>query len=79
MDGGVWKMKLHANRDVLLCACMHTGVNIVDLDRLHRLLYYDKHGLNNLAYGCDWSQLEPDLVATCSFYNHSLRLWKIFN
>lgn len=25
MQGGVWKMKLHATRDLILCACMHTG------------------------------------------------------
>ena len=25
LNGGVWKMKLHSNKNLILCACMHTG------------------------------------------------------
>ena len=83
LDGGVWKMKLHPTRDLLLCACMHTGAHLVDTLNLKSLLYYDKHGLNNLVYGCDWkpkidsSKSNTDVIATCSFYNHNLKIWKI--
>ena len=79
LGGGVWKM--HVNEDnLILCACMHTGVHIVDLDDLESKLYYDKHGLNNLAYGCDWFKIQDSkeyLTATCSFYNNELRVWKL--
>ena len=80
LNGGVWKM--HVNEDnLILCACMHTGVHVVELESLESKLYYDKHGLNNLAYGCDWLKTEKSeyLTATCSFYNHELRIWKIKN
>ena len=83
LGGGVWKMKVHPKKDMLLLACMHYGVNIVNFDNFDPLFYYDKHGLDNLAYGCDWnnSNISPvyDIVATCSFYNHSLRIWKLIH
>jgi diphthine methyl ester acylhydrolase len=82
LGGGVWKMKLHSNRDILLLACMHYGVNIVNIDNFDPFFYYDKHGLDNLVYGCDWNirdNQEYDIVASCSFYNHSLRLWKFIH
>lgn len=85
LHGGVWKMKMHESRDQLLCACMHYGVHIVDANELTSLLYYNGHELNSLAYGCDWmpkttkSDASSDIVATCSFYNHNLRIWKCFH
>ena len=71
---------MRVNEDnIILCTCMHTGVHVVDLESLESKLYYDKHGQDNLAYGCDWFKLETGkyLTATCSFYNHELRIWKL--
>ena len=76
LNGGVWKIKPNKNKNLFLCACMHTGVHLVNSDTLESELYYDKHGLDNLAYGCDWN-LSNDFIATCSFYNHNLRIWKL--
>lgn len=78
LDGGVWKMKLEDQKGLILCACMHAGVHVVDSENLQSRLYYDKHGLGNLAYGCDWKKNNlVSIVATCSFYNHNLKIWKI--
>ena len=38
-------------------------------------------GHSSLAYGADWSRLPPgagheSIVATCSFYDHSMHVWK---
>lgn len=76
-------MKLHPKKDILLCACMHTGAHLVDTSTFSSQLYYDKHGLDNLVYGCDWKPLTndtnsvKDIIATCSFYNHELRIWEL--
>ena len=87
LNGGVWKMKIHPFKDLLLCACMHTGAHVVEMGSLESCLYYQGHELNSLAYGCDWMCKVPvadgssslfDTVATCSFYNHNLRIWNCF-
>ena len=51
---------------------MHTGAHLINATTLESELYYDKHGLDNLVYGCDWKCNE--IVATCSFYNHNLEV-----
>lgn len=82
LNGGVWKMKLHPRKDLILCACMHTGAHLVNVHDLKSELYYDEHGLDNLVYGCDWkptNEGNDDVIATCSFYNHSLKIWKLKN
>ena len=37
-------------------------------------------GHTSLAYGADWSRLQADegenLVGTCSFYDHTMHVWK---
>lgn len=50
--------------------------------QFNRLLTNNKHGAESLAYGVDWIQTAGNLasaqplVASCSFYNHELRLWR---
>ena len=79
LNGGVWKMKIHPSRNLILCACMHIGVHLVNAESLTSELYYDQHGLNNLAYGCDWANFQTETIATCSFYNHQLKIWKLID
>ena len=89
LGGGVWKMKL-SDDGLLLAACMHIGVRVVDTAAaaaasFDSMLHYESHGVDTLAYGCDWTHSSsksranksPDLVATCSFYNHLLKVWRI--
>lgn len=80
-----WHPSAHRKHD-LLVACMHDGFKIVRFDgQVSTQLclgsgdivqHFDEH--NSLAYGVDWS-FDPSghdtLIASCSFYDHTLRLW----
>ncbi|KAL0071975.1 hypothetical protein AAF712_000898 [Marasmius tenuissimus] len=88
VGGGVWRVKWHPHevrKDDLLVACMHDGFKVVrfDLNNAGTELgdiskRYDGHG--SLAYGVDWSfnqgQGDQSVIASCSFYDHSLHLWR---
>jgi diphthamide biosynthesis protein 7 len=66
---------------------MHDGFKVVRFDSglpvvagggfevLHR---FDEH--ESLAYGVDWSFVsggdDTSLIASCSFYDHTLHLWR---
>ena len=75
----------------LLVACMHDGVKVVRFDLGERgtakstsfsgevLKRFDRHA--SLAYGVDWSFAEDTrgddtLIVSCSFYDHTLHLWR---
>lgn len=74
----------------LLVACMHDGCKVLrfdfggggddvttvdgDAEIVRRL---DEH--KSMAYGADWSYAdggEESVIASCSFYDHKLCLWK---
>ncbi|KAL0581604.1 hypothetical protein V5O48_000420 [Marasmius crinis-equi] len=88
VGGGVWRVKWHPNearKNDLLVACMHDGFKVVRFDlsdpsasSAEILKRYDSH--ESLAYGVDWSFKQENsgdsVVASCSFYDHSLHLWK---
>jgi diphthine methyl ester acylhydrolase len=74
----------------LLVACMHDGCKVlrynlgdigsemltVDGDK-EVICRFDEH--ESMAYGADWSYSpteDDSLVASCSFYDHRLCLWK---
>ncbi|XP_020573580.1 diphthine methyltransferase homolog [Phalaenopsis equestris] len=88
LGGGVWRLKYHSLiKGLVLAACMHSGFAIVKIDgeNINILETYTKH--DSLAYGADWQRAEcvKDggrsglLVATCSFYDRLLRLWKPYS
>ncbi|KAH9937709.1 WD-40 repeat-containing protein [Fomitopsis serialis] len=92
VGGGAWRVKWHPSperKTDLLVACMHDGFKIVRFglggesepsgkqwDVVNR---FDQH--ESLAYGVDWSFARGSvggdtLVASCSFYDHKLHLWR---
>ncbi|KAK8969633.1 WD-40 repeat-containing protein MSI5 [Platanthera guangdongensis] len=85
LGGGVWRLKNHPwIPGLVLAACMHGGFAIlkIDGDKIDILETYTKH--ESLAYGADWQKADgcmeqgsgSSVVATCSFYDSLLRLWK---
>lgn len=81
LGGGVWKLKWEPNDGRhLLAATMHNGFHIIGsiASTPHIVASYEEH--SSLAYGCDWSHLPSrspsvKMIATCSFYDHSLHVW----
>jgi diphthamide biosynthesis protein 7 len=76
LEGGIWRIKWHETTDQILTACMHNGFKILDLDgtNVSEVTHFTDH--KSLAYGCDWCLEDPSFVASCSFYDHSLKFWK---
>jgi diphthamide biosynthesis protein 7 len=90
VGGGVWRVKWHpslSRKSDLLVACMHDGFKVCRskgmLDKQSGqqsswevVTRYDAH--QSLAYGVDWSfdtSGGETLIASCSFYDHAVRLW----
>ncbi|KDQ07691.1 hypothetical protein BOTBODRAFT_192246 [Botryobasidium botryosum FD-172 SS1] len=86
VGGGVWRVKWHpsaARSQDLLVACMHDGFKVVRFGETYAeeaqiVKRYDAH--DSLAYGVDWAfekgEKSDTLIASCSFYDHSLHLWR---
>ncbi|KAG0023079.1 Diphthine methyltransferase [Entomortierella chlamydospora] len=83
--GGVWRLKWHPTRkNILLAGCMHNGFHVLDYDTAWTsgtiVSSFMEH--KSLAYGVDWSYAptesseELPLVASCSFYDHLIHLWR---
>ncbi|KAI7898824.1 WD40-repeat-containing domain protein [Cokeromyces recurvatus] len=76
--GGIWRLKWHPTRgNRLLSASMHAGAFVFDIDdeyKVELLTSFLDH--KSMAYGADWSFCDSDLIASCSFYDHVLHLWK---
>ncbi len=82
LGGGVWRIRwCHAQTDLVALACMHGGFKIADLNKNKIMSSYNGH--YSLAYGIDWYRTgrvvgDSGLVlASCSFYDHSLHLWTL--
>ncbi|XP_070580514.1 diphthine methyltransferase-like [Ptychodera flava] len=89
VGGGVWRVKWHPTHgNWLLAACMHNGFHVLDCTTITdsaQPIIKSYHGHESLAYGADWCQLlkpnnsdktrPQNIVASCSFYDHTLHLW----
>jgi len=88
VGGGAWRVKWHPSvkrKHDLLVACMHDGFKVVrftadnaglDGGEPEIIKRFDNH--TSLAYGVDWSFSDSGgetLIASCSFYDHTLHLW----
>ena len=80
--GGVWRLRWNAKeerKNLLLAGCMRAGFRVLSLEasgfRLGAEAEYKAH--DSLAYGCDWGVRDSALVASCSFYDKSLHLWRL--
>lgn len=91
MGGGAWRVKWHPDptrQHHVLVACMHDGFKVIDFKDVGQSATpntlacissrFDRH--ESLAYGVDWSFAPPTkegtLIASCSFYDQSLYLWR---
>lgn len=74
--GGIWRLKWHpTDSNKLLSASMHAGAFVLDTkDEPKLLTSFLDH--TSMAYGADWSFQDQGLVASCSFYDHIMHLWK---
>ncbi|KAI7862655.1 hypothetical protein BDF14DRAFT_1735771 [Spinellus fusiger] len=71
--GGIWRLKWHPTRkNTLLTASMHAGAFVIVDGQVTQS--FTEH--SSMVYGADWSFMHDNLVASCSFYDHSLRLWE---
>lgn len=86
VEGGVWRIKwndLEGFENLVAVACMHGGSKILKFQEIANWLFkngeFNKH--ESLVYGIDWipsiSSRGNHYGVSCSFYDHSLRLWKL--
>ena len=79
VGGGVWRIKESPDSSTLLLATMHDGFKTVrDMKIVEE---YREH--ESLAYGAAWvagvvsAGKCLNIAATCSFYDHLLRVWSV--
>ncbi|TFK30451.1 WD-40 repeat-containing protein [Coprinopsis marcescibilis] len=85
VGGGVWRVKWHPSierQHDMVIACMHDGFKVGQYSNDSQpqiISEFREH--ESLAYGVDWSfSTNPwangsTTIASCSFYDHSLRVW----
>ncbi|XP_004344287.2 Wdr85 protein [Capsaspora owczarzaki ATCC 30864] len=79
VHGGVWRLKWQAqNPSLIAAAAMHGGVPVVSVDESNKPSLTHRHTAHeSIAYGVDWHPQIEGLIASCSFYDHSLHLWRL--
>lgn len=77
--GGVWRLRWRTGpphqQQLLAVAAMHGGACVLaysSADVLQRVCTFDGH--QSMVYGIDWAG--EDTLASCSFYDKHLALWR---
>ena len=84
LGAGVWRIKqlvqassrvTGSDSSLLATATMGNGFHIVDKCKGNILGQFTGH--SSLAYGVDWypGSGEENILASCSFYDHVLKIW----
>ena len=93
MGGGVWRIRQldrkivngkddSAGAELLAVAAMHNGFHIVNSTKREIVASYTEEH-QSLAYGIDMktnedlAQDDPIWISSCSFYDHTLKLWSL--
>lgn len=74
LPGGIWRTKWRGSE--VLNACMHGGFAVVAVEGDMGMRITTTFP-GTLGYGADWSRREDGVVATCSFYDHVLDVWRV--
>ncbi|KAI5806196.1 WD40-repeat-containing domain protein [Geopyxis carbonaria] len=74
LDGGVWRLQ-RLSSDKLLASCMHAGTRLVNTDDWNVVAKFEEN--ESMNYGSHVHPMQPDIVASCSFYDKRLCLWSI--
>ena len=83
MGGGIWRIRQIAfeedspSSDILATACMHAGFKLLNKTEMKVLTEYEHE---SLAYGIDFKSKNIDdnvTIASCSFYDHMLKIWNV--
>ena len=76
LGAGVWRIKQPlSDSNLLATATMGNGFHIIDKKEMEVLAHYEEH--DSLAYGVDWHSSDHTILASCSFYDHLLKVWTI--
>ena len=81
VGGGVWRIKFHPRKNLVLVAAMYDGFKVVERsgDELRVVCDYQEH--ESLAYGACWlpglDRAGTATALTGSFYDCSVRLWSV--
>lgn len=76
--GGIWRIKWHPNNpDVMVTACMHDGVHVLEMssDGSLKCLQVNRNVHQSMAYGVDFVGDNVNSIASCSFYDKLFAVW----